>query len=262
VFVENIAGAGGNLAAKRAADAAPDGYTLLLMSTSLAINPWVYKSVAYDPVESFQPVGLIGTSPHVLAASPESRLASLADVLAAARKSPGKLTYATGGNGTTAHLGMELLKRAANVDILHVPYKSAGSAIMDVQAGRVDLAMFPLPSLEQFVSQGKLVGLAITDVGRTKVLPAIPSAPEAGAPGLVVLGWWGVVAPARVPPDISAILQRALSRALSSTKLKEALAAQGMDVRPAAADAFGEFIRTEVGKWREIVRQSGTKIDE
>jgi tripartite-type tricarboxylate transporter receptor subunit TctC len=261
VIVENVAGAGGNIAAKRAADANPDGYTLLLMSTSLVVNPSLYAKVQYDPVSSYRPIGMIGTSPHILATNPRSSLNTLADIVAAARKHPGQLTYASGGNGTTSHLGMELLKSAANIHILHIPYKGAGPAMVDAAAGVVDMVMFPAPTLEQMVRSGRFVGVAVTDARRLAALPNVPTVGEAGFPQIRVLGWWGVVAPAKIPPDVVHALQNALARALAQPKLQQALKSQGLDVAAQGAGEFGNFIKTEVVKWRGIIKTSGAKVD-
>lgn len=261
VVVDNVAGAGGNIAARKAADSAADGYTLLLMSTSLVVNPSLYPSVPYDPVKSFRPIGAIGTSPHVLAASPQSGIRTFADALSTAAKKPGALTYASGGNGTTSHLGMELLKNLGKVDILHVPYKGAGPAMLDAAAGRVDLVMFPVPSLEPFVRSGKLTGLVVTDAQRVARLPDVPSTAQTPMPQLQVLGWWGVVAPANTPAAVASTLESALQRALSSPHLQESLRAQGLQVQSGSATTFGKFIVDETAKWKTVVTASGAKVD-
>lgn len=261
LVVENIAGAGGNIAARRAATASPDGYTVLLMSTSLAVNPSLYPSVQYDPVTSYRAIGLIGVSPHIIATSPQSGLTSLAAILQTAKKKPGTLTYGSGGNGTTSHLGMELLKSMEKVDILHVPYRGAGPAMIDATAGRVDMVMFPVPSLEQFVRAGKVSAVGITDAKRLENLPDVPTAAEAGAKNLNVLGWWGLVAPAGTPPEAIEVLDKALARALKAPRLVEGLKGQGVQIRPTGAKAFSDFIAEETKKWSGIVKASGAKVD-
>ena len=261
VVVENIAGSGGSIAAKKAADAKPDGYTLLLMSTSLVVNPSLYPTVQYDPVVSYRPIGGIGRSPHILAASPALNLKTITEVVAAAAKRPGVLTYGSGGNGTTSHLGMELFKRLAKIDVLHVPYKGAAPAMLDAAAGRVDLVMFPVPSIEQLVRTQKLTGIAITDSKRVEGLPNVPSAQESGMKDLNVLGWWGLVAPAKIPAEVGNTLESALQRALSQPKLQQSLKAQGLIVESGSAKDFGKLINSETARWKEILRISGAKVD-
>jgi tripartite-type tricarboxylate transporter receptor subunit TctC len=260
VIVENVAGSGGNIAAHRVAVAAPDGYTLLLMSTSLTINPSLYESVQFDPVTSFRPIGLIGTSPQVLVVRPGSPFHNVGDIVAYAKAHPGKLTYASGGNGTTSHLGMELFKSMAGIDILHVPYRGMAPALMDVSSSIADMGMSPLPSAEQLVKGGKLGTIVMSDTKRSARLPDVPTFAEQGMPRMDVRGWWGVAGPAKMPADAAQTLERALAEALSSAKIREALVAQGIDTRPEDANAFRRLIKDEVTKWRAIVASSGAKI--
>jgi len=261
VIVSNRAGAGGNLGAAYVAHAAPDGYTLLLASSGVfAINKWLYKNLPYDP-GTLAPVMLAGKVPNVLLASPTLPANTEKELIAYAKKNPGKLNFASMGTGTSGHLMSELFKQQTGIQAQHIPYKGSTAALTDMLGGQVQLMFDNLPTALPHVKSGKLRALAVSTEQRTPLLPDVPTVAEAGVPGFEATAWFGVGAPAGTPTDVIAKLNKALAKAMEDPKTKEMLAAQGVTYTPNTAAEFAAFIASESPKWKKVVEISGATAD-
>ncbi len=260
IVADNRPGAGGNIGMDAAAKAAPDGYTIVMgESANLAINPYLYKSLPFDPAKDVVPVALAGTVPLVLVVASTSPIDSVAALVAEAKKR--KLSFASSGNGTVGHLAGESFKRAAGVDYLHVPYKGAGPVMTDLVGGQVDLHFASLPAALALVKGGKLRALAVTSDKRAPQLPDVPTLVESGYPGFTFQVFYGVMAPAGTPPERVARLNTAFERALATPAVRDKLAGIGVNVHPGSPDDFGKFLASERSKYAEAVKASGAKID-
>ena len=261
VVVENRPGKGGSLGAEAVAKSPPDGYTLLVSATApLATNFNLYPSVGYNPATDFAPISLMAWLPFVLIVNPSVPANTLAELIAYAKTRPGALSYASSGNGTTAHLTMEMLKKATGIDILHVPYKGGVAALSDVMAGQLqmgwDTALFVLPH----VKAGKVRAIATASPTRSPLMPDIPAAAET-VPGFSSGAWLGLVAPAGTPRDIVNRLNAELHKLMKTPELAEKLAGLGSEVLLSTPDEFHEHIRRELVKWGKAVKDSGTRLD-
>ncbi|NUA27900.1 tripartite tricarboxylate transporter substrate binding protein [Cupriavidus basilensis] len=259
MIVENRPGAGGTLGAGLVAKAAPDGYTLILVSVGHAINATLYPKLSYDTVKDFAPVTLVATVPNVLVVNSASKLGSVKDVVAAAKARPGTMNFDSAGSGSSTHLSGELFKMEAGVDIAHIPYKGTGEALTDVMAGRVDLMFAPTVSAMPFVRQGKLKALAVTTPKRATALPDIPTVAESGLPGYAFESWFGVLAPAGTPKEIVAALNGEIAKALAAPEVRERLSVQGAEARTSTPQEFERYIKAEIAKLAPVVRQSGVQ---
>jgi len=250
VIVENRPGATTIIAMQAVAKAPPDGYTLVFTSVSSFISVSAYTNhLPYDPVGDFAPVALCFTTPLYLAVRPSLPASSVAELIALAKSRPGRLSFASGGNGTTAHLAGELFKSLSGVDIQHVPYKSAGPAMMDVMAGHVDL-MFGSAGLSE-ARAGKVRVLAVTSARRSSAAPELPTVQEAGLPGYESTLWFGILAPARTPAAIVARLSGDIGKVLAHAELRERF--NTVDVTPSTPEEFADLIRREIPKWRKVL---------
>lgn len=262
VVVENKAGAGTAIAADAAAKAAPDGYTLSLAPAGqLTILPHLNKSLSYDPFKSFAPVSLVAEVPYVIGASAETPATSLKDLIAAAKKEPGKLSYSSCGNGTLCHLSGELFKNLTGTDLLHVPFKGSAPAIQALLGGQVNLSFDTLTILAPQVKSGKVKGLVITSRTRSPLLPDVPTAAEAGLPEFVVSSWFGIVVPAGTPKEIVARLNTEINALAKLPDVRDRLAAQGLDAIPSTPEAFTKVIHEDYARWGKVVEASGAKLD-
>jgi tripartite-type tricarboxylate transporter receptor subunit TctC len=258
VYVDNRGGAGGVIGTEAAATAAPDGYTLLVVSLAHAVNPTLYK-LNYDPVKSFTPVAIMATGPNVLAVNPQLPVNSVADLVALAKQKPGELEYASAGVGSFQHLGGELFKLTAGVNILHVPYKGGGPAMQDVISGHVRLVFSSLIQTTPFIQSGQLRALGVGGLTRSSVLPDVPTIAEAGVPGYEAVNWWGIVAPAGTPAAVVEKLYDAVQGALKSSELQQAFAREGATSLTMSSAEFGRYIETEIDKWGHVVKEGNIR---
>jgi len=264
MVVENRAGANGNIGAEYVARADPDGYTLMFgTSGPLAINASLYRKISYDPVKSFAPVIRVGYLPNVLVVNPNSApVKTVPELVAYAKAHPGKLAYASSGNGASSHLAGVLFNSMAGTDFQHIPYKGTGPALNDLLGGQVAMSFTDVLTAQQYVKAGKLRALGVTTSKRSQALPDVPTVAEQGYPGYDVSVFFGVVAPAGTPADRIATLNKAFAQVLASDKVKALFASQGLE---AASDtspqALGRFIGDETAKWAGVVRQSGAQLD-
>ncbi|BAT58449.1 tripartite tricarboxylate transporter family receptor [Variibacter gotjawalensis] len=260
VIVENKGGADGAIGTEGVSRAAPDGYTLILSTTSThAINPLLYKTIKYNPSKDFQPISLVAQSPNILVSSNAFDAKSVADVIARAKASPGKLNVAT---GATMHLlNAAMFKSMANVTWLDVPYKGSGPALNDLVAGQVDLMFDQLPSSLAQVQGGRLKAVAVTSAKRTSIAPEIPTIAEAGLPQFEATSWWGVFAPPNTPPDIVARLNAAVAQALKEPKLLETFRAMGLETWPSTPDEFAKLLVDEKAKWQKVIADNKIEVN-
>jgi tripartite-type tricarboxylate transporter receptor subunit TctC len=250
VAVENKPGASGHIGAELVAQAPADGSVLLMSSTA---------SLTERNVSQFAPVTLVSASPYVVTASLKSPVASIGELVAFARANPGRLSYASSGSGAASHLSAELFKSMARVDLLHVPYKGTGQAVIDLLAGQVDLLFAPSQAVIQHVRAGKLKALATTGARRTETLPDLPTVAESGLPGYEALGWFGLLAPAATPRPIVERLSADANRVLAEPAVRSRMIALGADPRGNTPEEFARFIRDDQAKWAKLMREAGIK---
>src|SRR4029453_13356240 len=261
-IVENRAGAGGTIGSDIAAKAPPDGYTLLLGNVStLAIAPNLSRKLPYDPVRDFAPITLITSMNSVLVVHPSVPARSLREFVALAKSKPRGLTYASAGSGTTGHLGAELFKTLAGIDMLHVPYKGSGPALVDLLAGQTQVMFATIATSLPHIKGGKLRALGGTSLRPAPPLPEVPSINEALLPGYEVIVWQGIVAPARTSDAVIAKLNAEVVKGLRTPPMKEQLLSQGLDAVGNSPREFAEYIRTENVKWAKVVKASGATVD-
>ena len=262
VVIENRAGAGGALGGEMAAKAAADGYTLLMGSTTtMSINQYLYTKLPYDPARDFVPVTLVAFVPHVLVAGPAAPAQTLRDFIAYAKANPGKVNYASAGNGTPHHIAGEMFKQMAGIDMVHVPYKGTGPALTDLVGGQVSFMSVEILAAMPMVSAGKLHALGIATAQRNPGAPNLPTVAEAGLPGFEVTSWYGVLAPAGTPREVTARLSAEIARIVASADFRERLAALGATPVGNSPDEFGIFMRRESAKWEKAVKASGARLD-
>jgi len=258
VIVDNRSGAGGVVGTEAASHAPPDGYTILVISIAHSVNPWLYK-LPYDPIKAFTPIGLMATGTNVVTVHPSLPVNSIKELIAMAKEKPGELSYASAGIGTFQHLSAELFKLEAKIDLLHVPFRGGGPAMVDVLGGHNKIMFSSLVQAVPHIKTGKLRALGVGGKERIPALPDVPTVAESGVPGYEALNWWGLLAPAGTPPDIIAHLHKALSEAQDAPAIQEQFAREGATTRKMSSEEFGKFIVAEMEKWERVVKQSGIK---
>jgi len=262
IVIENKTGAGGNIAATAVAKSAPDGYTILLGYSMFHVgNPSMYANLAWDPIRDFAPVSMLVVSPHVLAVNPSVPVNSLQELVNYAKANPAKLNYATSGNGSVPHIGVELFKQQNQLNITHVPYRGAGPAMLDVIAGNVQMTVATPPSLMQFVQQGKMKALAVAAKKRIPQMQDVPTSAEAGFPGFELEAWIGILAPAGTPPSVIATLNDAARTTLNNPQVKAALEKSGVELRYMNPTQFDATIRKDVQYWSKVIKTANITVD-
>jgi tripartite-type tricarboxylate transporter receptor subunit TctC len=261
ILIENKPGAGGIVGAQEVARAPADGHTLLFANTSIAINPSLYKSLPYDTAKTFAPVILMVSVPNLILVAEDVPASSIADLIRLAKASPGKLNYASAGNGTFPHLAVELFKLQAGINLTHIPYKGAAPAMNALLAKEVQVLSNDLLNAIPQVKAGKVKALAITGRTRSKALPDVPTMAEAGLKNYEAAGWQGVMVRAGTPEAIITRLNAEINKALGDAELRERLTAQGLDVVGGSVQQFADFVRRDTERWREAVTASGARLD-
>jgi tripartite-type tricarboxylate transporter receptor subunit TctC len=261
LVIDNRPGAGGSIGAEAAAKAAPDGYTIMMGHLgTLAVNVAIYKQLPYDPVKSFAPVCLMAIVPSVLVVNPSLPVTSVAELIAYAKKNPGKLTYGSAGTGSTSHLTTEYFKLATGIDALHVPYKGVGPMLTDLISGQISMGLNGAPAVMGHVGSGRLRALAVSSLVRLPSLPNIPTLAESGADtglkGFEANGWYGIVAPAGTPSEIVLRLNAEIRRALATPELRGRLDAEGAIPAPDSPQEFGVFIASEIARWGAVLKRA------
>ena len=260
VYVDNRAGAGGTIGTENCATATPDGYTICVISIAHAVNPALY-TLKYDPIKSFTPIAILASGPNVLVVNPDLPVHSVKDLLAAAKEKPGQLQYASAGIGSFQHLGGELFKLTAGVNLLHVPFKGGGPAMIDVIGGHTKVMFSSLVQTTPHIRSGKLRALGTGGLTRNPVLPDVPAIAEAGVPGYEAVNWWGVVAPAGTPAAIVEKLHKEITAVQESDEVKKHFASEGAQVVQMSSPEFAAFIEKEMKKWERVVKEGGIKAE-
>lgn len=262
VVVENRPGAGGGVGLDLVAKAAPDGYTIVLASAGgLTANPSLYKKLAYDPAKDFAPITLFGTSPFVLLAGTAVPVSNVGDVIKLAQAQPGRLSYASGGNGTAMHLSGELMKSMGKAFILHIPYRGSGPALMAVLGGETQLAIADITTASAQIKSGRVKALGVLSRERSALAPDIPTLQESGLPGFESAGWFGILAPAATPAPVVQRLNAEITAVLRSPDVRERFAAAGLEPLPSTPEAMAALMKTETVKWAKVIKESGASID-
>lgn len=257
-IIDNRSGAGGSTGTAAAATSAPDGYTLLFSGTSsLAINPSLYKKLPYNAIKDFAPVSLAGTAPSLLATHLSVPAKSVKDLIGIAKKSPGKLNYGSGGIGGTPHLAGELFKSLAKIDIVHVPFRGAGPALVALVSGQVDIYIGGIASVLPMVRDRRIRPLAVTSAKRTSLMPEMPTFIESGVPGYEVVNWYGVVAPAATPRPVIAKLNTEIVKALATPDVAKRFADLGTDAASSTPEQLGNYHREDLARWEKVIRTAG-----
>ena len=261
IIVENKPGAGGNLGTEQGARAAADGYTLTIATAALPISKLVYRKLAYDPVKDFDPVTLMTVTPLVLVTRPNLPANNVKELVELARKSPGTLTFASSGQGTSHQLSSELLKALADVDMLHVPYRGSAPAHLDLMGGRVDIMFDNIVPVSPHIQSGKLKALAVTTKERAPALPSVPTMAESGYASFEAVAWFGVLAPAGTPAPIVDRLSREINAVLQMPEVNAKLVLMGANVAGTSPAEFRSFMAAEINKWVPVVKRANIVID-
>jgi tripartite-type tricarboxylate transporter receptor subunit TctC len=259
--IENKPGAGGNIGVDAVAKSPADGYTMMIVANGMAVNKFLYGKLTYDPVKSFEPVSLLAVVPNVLVTQASSPAKTVSEVVARAKSQPGKVTYASAGNGTSIHLAGELFASMAQVDLLHVPYKGSGPAITDLIGGQVDYMFDSITSAMPHIQSGKLRAIAVTTAKRSTALPNVPTIAEAGLPGYELSPWFAVYMPAGTPKPIIAKIHDALLAAMKLPEVQKRLTAIGAEPIGSTPEQLAGHLDAEMAKWGKIIRDRGIRAD-
>jgi tripartite-type tricarboxylate transporter receptor subunit TctC len=262
VVVENRAGAAGNIGAEAVARSAPDGYTILMATTGvMAINNALYRNMTYDAAKDLEPVIFVASITNVLIVPPEFPAKSVAELIAAAKKEPGKLSFASSGAGSSTHMSAELFKSMSGTDILHIPYKGSGQALPDLMSGRVSMMFENAPGAVSHIKAGKVRALAVTGLKRSPAMPELPTVAESGVPGYESLSWSGIAVPAGTPRAVVDRLNKDFNSILAAAEMRQKLTEQGAETMGGAPEAFAQHIRAEREKWSRLIREKNIVIN-
>lgn len=262
VVVENRPGASGMIGADAVAKASPDGYTLLMSSSTHATYTGLYNKVPFDPVKDFEPVSFIGTTPYVMVVHPSLPVKSVAELLSLARARPGQLNYAASTPGTAQHLAWELFKRSTGTDLTYIAYKGTGALMPDLLSGRLQAAIDNVAVMTQHVKNGALRGIAVTSPRRSPLLPDLPTIAESGVPGFQAIGWFGVFAPAGTPEPVLRALTEKISAVLKQPEVLERMSELGAEAASGGQDDLRKLLANEMAVWGKVIREAGVKIDQ
>lgn len=257
VIVENRVGAGGIVGTEAVALAPADGYTLLMMANTHALYPSFYKKVPFDPIKSFSAISLVASGANVLVVHPSLQVSSVAQLIALAKKQPGKITFASAGKGSTTHLAGELFKSMAKIDVVHVPYKGSGQAEIDLAGGHVHYMIDSLPAALPNVKAGRTIAIATTDKKRAAALPDVPTIDESGLAGYEITTWWGFAAPAGTPQPLVSRINKEIVAVMAIPDVKDLLASQGAEPRTTTPEEFAAFMRSQIEAYRKIIADAG-----
>jgi tripartite-type tricarboxylate transporter receptor subunit TctC len=259
-FVENRAGAGGTIGADYVAKSKPDGYTLLLTASPFVIAPHVYKNMPYDALADFAPVIRIASGPYVLVVHPSLGVSSVKELIAQAKKEPGKIDFASSGNGSAQHLVTELFMYMTGIKLNHVPYKGSGPAQQDLMSGIIKVSFVGTPIAIPHMKSGRLKALGVSTATRSPEMPDVPTIAEAGVPGYEAIVWIGMLAPAGTPREIVARLNGEIGKLVRTDEVKKLLAPTGMEPDPDTPEQFGAYLKGDYDKWGKVVRESGATV--
>ena len=261
VVIDNRGGAGGTIGAEIAARAAPDGYTIVLATANVAMNVSLYTRWSVNPSRDFRAVSLLGSAPNIVAVHPSLPAKSVKELIALAKAKPGQIRYASGGSGSTSHLATELFKTMAGVDLLHVPYKGTGPAVVALLSGESSVLIPPASAVLPHDKAGRMRALAISSSARFEAAPNLPTVAEAGVPGYEASQWYGVMVPAATPQPIVTRLNRVLVKIVQNPDFKSRMLAQATMVSGTSPDEFAAYMKDEIAKWTKVVKFSGAKVE-
>jgi len=261
VVIENRGGAGGNIALEMLAKLPPDGYSLMLTTPTVAVNPALYPRVSYDSLRDFAPVVLVASTVYILVVHPSLPVKTVKEFITLSKSKPRQLNYSTGGNGAAAHLAGELFRSMSGIQVVHVPFKGIAQALIAVLSGEAQFTFGSQPSTLPHVKAGRLRALGVTSEKRSAFTPDIPSISEAALPGYDTTAWYGIIAPAKTPRPVIAKLNAEVLKALDTGEVKTGLANQSFEIITGTPEQFGAFIKEELVKWARVVKESGMKID-
>jgi tripartite-type tricarboxylate transporter receptor subunit TctC len=261
VVIDNRGGGGTILGSDLAAKARPDGYTIILVASTHAVVSSLHKNLPYDPIRDFSPVIRVASAPNILVVHPSVPAGSVKELVALAKSRPGELVYASSGNGGGSHLAMELLRSMARIDMVHVPYKGTGPAMIDVLSGQAKIMFGGMIGTLAHVKSGRLKALAVSSARRSAVVPDLPTVAESGFPGYEAATWYGVLAPAGTPAPIVKKLNGDIAATVNHPELKQRMSAQGADPAPTTPEEFAAYVKSEVRKWAKVVKESGAQAD-
>jgi tripartite-type tricarboxylate transporter receptor subunit TctC len=261
VYIENRPGAGGTIGANEVAKSAPDGYNLLLSGTPLVISPWLYQNMQYDALKDFNHFALLAVGPYILVVNPQLGVGTVRELIAAAKAQPGRIDYASSGNGSAQHLVSALFNSMAGIELNHVPYKGSGPAMQDLVSGQVKVSFAGIPNALSHLKAGRLKPLAVSTAKRWPELPEVPTAAEAGVPGYEATLWLNLAAPAGTPPEIVKRLADETAKALQDPELQKHFLGAGVEASVMSGEPLARFIQSEYEKWGRVVKQTGARVN-
>ncbi len=261
IIIDNRAGASGTIGTDLAAKSPPDGYTLVLVYTTHATTPGIYGKLPYDPVADFAPVTLAAAAPLLLVVHPKIPVTSVKELIAYAKTRPGELNFCSAGNGSGSHLAGELFNTMTGVKLTHIPYKGSGLAITELIGGQVQLMFAGIVPIDPHVKSGRVRSIAVTSAKRSVAIPQVPTIAESGLPGFEVVGWYGVLAPARTPHPVVARLHNEFVKILQTQDIRDRLLSEGAEPVGNTPAEFTAFIKTDIGRWAKVIKAAGAKLD-